>query len=147
MRNSGWASGVCSDELARTGRTSSLRGSLAQDGLALNLALGREDDSCLAGYACVVLDTSVLGEVEYGLLAHLRGVQVKVGDDQLVAERLRLGHDFAGRLGDQGAADHADPLLGPRLRGGDDVAGVLVCGRLRDQIGRAACRDRVCQYV
>src|SRR3546814_2304476 len=58
----------------------------------------------LAGDDAVVLDATVLGEVEHRLLAHPGEVEVAGVGDQLIAERRGQRHQFARRLHDAGTA-------------------------------------------
>src|SRR3546814_20123722 len=51
-----------------------------------------------------------------------------------------------GLAGDRGAVVRAAPqFVHPRIKGG--FVGVEVVGPDADEIGRASCRERVCQYV
>src|SRR3546814_12336926 len=121
MRISDWSSDVCSSDLA--GRRGDLRGEIAL--LPLDTLAELEADEVLER------DRRARGLARLGDDVRDRGLVVD--HEELAEQRVLLGE-----LLDR-AVDHL----------GDDIGGLARFGGLfgGDQIGRASCRERVCQYV
>src|SRR5262249_38408709 len=122
--------------LASAGRDPLLQGARVSERtsrLQRNPSLRRRDDAGLSRDAAVVLDAAVALEVENRLLAERGGIEIAVGDDQLVVLGLRLGDDLAVGRGDDAAGDQRVAVLDPPLRYSDHPARGLIRAGLHAQ--------------
>ncbi len=81
-----------------------------------------------------MLRLAVASEVPAFGMQHRAEIEIAIGDDKLVAQRLTLRNNFAGRGDDAAFADQIAALLFARLGDGDDPGPVLICARLQNQM-------------
>src|SRR3546814_15764350 len=71
-----------------------------------------------------------------------KSIEERLGLRRFNAERRDPHHHAVGNVAGDICADHREALLGPTAR-----KGIAEPRKLLDQIGRASCRESVCQYV
>ena len=83
------------------------------------------------------------GEIEHLVLALAAEIEVEVGNDDFVRQRLRLGDDPAVRIHDAGTTDQSGTILIPRLGDRDRPCGVHIGVGLGHKPGMEGAQRRV----
>src|SRR5205823_12061626 len=103
------------DPRSHSGHTSPTSRAAANRLLA-SAQLRRQNNAGLAADPAVVLDAPVALEVEDRLLPEHGGVEIAIGDDELVLLGTRFDHDLPVGIDDHAACDQGVPVLGAAFR-------------------------------